>query len=150
VFGGNAGGFIGTTAYDGRAVYGSTALGDFPGPPCDPSNPRDTPLQEPTAHAFSSSTGTVRWQAEKDPSFAPTTVAGGMTFNAPALAPVIVIRHAETGIHVIQVPIPVPCWSGIATVGDALVFGTGSSYVGSPDGVVVMTPAGGTPAVPAA
>ena len=29
VFGGVAGGFIGTTAYDGRHVYGSTAIGDF-------------------------------------------------------------------------------------------------------------------------
>ncbi len=48
VFGGFSGGFIATTAYDGRRVYGTIALGDFGRFEkdvqvlCDPSNPRDT------------------------------------------------------------------------------------------------------------
>ena len=69
MFGGFAGGFIATTAYDGRRVYGATALGDFgkfeKGTQvlCDPSDPRDTPMQEPSVHAFDAATGAVAWQA---------------------------------------------------------------------------------------
>ncbi len=40
------------------------------------------------------------------------------------------------------------CWSGVATVGDALVLGTGTSSQGSPDGLVVLTPGGTPPVVP--
>ena len=53
VFGGFSGGFIATTAYDGRNVFGATALGDFGRfesngqKLCDPSNPRDTPCRIP-------------------------------------------------------------------------------------------------------
>ena len=90
VFGGFSGGFIATTAYDGHHVYGSTAAGDFgrfeKGTQilCDPGNPRDTAMQQPTVHAFNATTGAVTWQADNAASFAPTTVAGGMTFNGPA------------------------------------------------------------------
>ncbi len=58
VFGGSSGGFIGTTAYDGRRVLGATGLGDFLPtsrgtlPVCDPSDPRDVEQQNPTDHAF--------------------------------------------------------------------------------------------------
>ncbi len=91
VFGGFAGGFIATTAYDGRHVYGATALGDYgkfehgTQVLCDPSDRRDTPMQEPSMHAFDATTGDVAWQADHAPSFAATTVAGGMTFSGPAL-----------------------------------------------------------------
>jgi polyvinyl alcohol dehydrogenase (cytochrome) len=135
VFGGQAGGFIGTTAIDGTRVYGSTALGDFGGPLCDPSNPRDTALQEPTAHAFAADSGQVAWQQSAAASFGPTTVAGGMTFNGVALNPVIQVRDAATGAILTERSLAAPCWSGIATVGDAIVFGTGTSYQGTPDGV---------------
>jgi polyvinyl alcohol dehydrogenase (cytochrome) len=149
VFGGVSGGFIGSTAYDGHHVYGSTALGDFGnGGPCDPANPADTAIQEPSVHAFDSATGAVTWQETGAQSFGPTTVAGGMTFNAPALSPVLLVRDAATGSLIDQVRLPVSSWSGVAVVGDAVIVGTGTSYMGSPDGVVVLTPGGGRPRIP--
>jgi outer membrane protein assembly factor BamB len=146
VFGGQAGGFIGTTAFDGTRVYGSTALGDFGGPLCNPHNPRYTALQEPTVHAFDAARGTVIWQQRKAPSFGPTTVAGGMTFAGVALSLVVQVRNATTGAVIAQLQLAAPCWSGLATVGDAVVLGTGTSYQGSPDGIVAFTPAGLPPA----
>jgi outer membrane protein assembly factor BamB len=145
VFGGSAGGFIGTTAYDGHRVYGSTALGDFGGPLCDPSNPHDKALQEPSVHTIEASDGKIAWQARNGASFGPTTIAGGLTFNGVALNPVVDVRDAATGQLLIQLPLRASCWSGIATVGDAIVLGTGSSYQGSPDGIVAFTPGGASP-----
>ncbi len=153
VFGGLAGGFIATTAYDGRRVYGSTALGDFGrfegqgSPVCDPSDPRDTQFQEPTVHTFDARSGAVRWQAEGGASFAPTTVAGGMTFNCLALKAMLNIRDARTGTLMRQVPLPTFCWSGAATVGNALVLGMGASFTGSDSGVIAFTPGGVPPNV---
>jgi len=152
VFGGFAGGFVATTAYDGKRVYGATALGDFGrfernGPTvCDPSNPRDTPFQEPSVHALDARTGAVEYEASGGASFGPTTVARDMTFNCPALQPNVNIRDARTGTLLRRLDLPVPCWSGIATVGDALVLGTGASYNDVGSGVSVFTPGGAPPA----
>ena len=155
VFGGFSGGFIATAAFDGQRVYGSTALGDFgrfeKGSQvlCDPSNPRDTAKQEPTVHAFDAATGAVEWQASNAPSFAPTTVANGMTFNGPTLSGnVLQVRVAATGSLLQSLTIPGPIWSGVATVGDALVSGVGSSYVAQPAGILAVTPRGSRPVVP--
>ena len=154
VFGGFSGGFIATTAYDGTRVYGSTAFGDFGrfesnGPKlCDPSNPRDTQFENPSVHAFDARTGKVRWQASLAYSVSPTTVAGGMTFNGLALKSLVQVRDAATGRLLTSLPSGSPSWSGIATVGDALVFGTGTSSLGSPAGVEVFTPKGKPPVVP--
>ena len=145
VFGGSAGGFIGTAAYDGSRIYGTTGLGDFPGPPCDPGDPRDTGSQEPSLHALDHRGG-VHWEMPRFQSFAPTTVAGGMVFSPVALNPVVKIRGAADGARLAKLHLPVPSWAGIAVVGDAVVVGTGTSYAGSPDGVIVFTP-GGTPPV---
>ncbi len=155
VFGGFSGGFIATTAFDGQAVYGATAIGDFGrfesnGPHlCDPSNPRDTAAQNPTDHAFDARTGAVLWQRDGTSSFAPTTVAGGMTFNGLGIAAnVIQVRDAHSGRLITQVTLPQFNWSGIATVGNALVFGLGSSYQTGGDGIEVVTPGGAPPVVP--
>jgi outer membrane protein assembly factor BamB len=149
VFGGFSGGFIATTAYDGHYVYGSTAVGDFgkfeKGTQilCDPGNPRDTAMQQPTVHAFNAGTGAVTWQADNAASFAPTTVAGGMTFNGPALGVgVLQVRDAATGGLLDSVDLPGPNWSGAATVGNAVITGIGSSYTAQPAGVVAITPGG--------
>ena len=149
VFGGFSGGFIATTAYDGHYVYGSTALGDFgkfeKGTQilCDPGNRRDTAMQQPTVHAFNAGTGAVTWQADNAASFAPTTVAGGMTFNGPALGVgVLQVRDAATGGLLDSVDLPGPNWSGAATVGNAVITGIGSSYTAQPAGVVAITPGG--------
>jgi polyvinyl alcohol dehydrogenase (cytochrome) len=148
VFGGRSGGFIGTTAYDGARVYGSTALGDFPPPVCDPTNSADTPLQEPTVHAFDRLTGRVAWQQTNGASFSPTTVAGGLMFNSLALTPAVDVRDSATGELLAQLPLTIPSWSGIATVGNALVVGTGTSYAGTRAGIAVFTPDGVPPSVP--
>jgi outer membrane protein assembly factor BamB len=155
VFGGSSGGFIGTTAYDGRRVYGATALGDFLPKSngsvtvCDPSDPRDTVSQNPTNHALDARTGAVIWQSNGTASFGATTVANGMVFNAPALAAkAIDVRDDRTGRLLIGVGLPQASWSGIATVGDALVFGLGSTYDPSHSGIEVLTPGGTAPVVP--
>ena len=116
---------------------------------CDPSDPRDTAAQEPTTDSFDGQTGAVRWQADGSSTFAPTTVAGGMTFNGLALAfTAIQVRDAATGQLIVQLQLPQANWSGIATVGDALVFGLGSTYSPHAAGIEVMTPGGKPPVVP--
>jgi polyvinyl alcohol dehydrogenase (cytochrome) len=154
-FGGFTGGFIATSAYDGQRVYGATGQGDFgrfergANVLCDPANPRDTETQEPSMHAFDGSTGTVAWQSVASASFSPTTVAGTLTFNGPALqGPVLDVRAAGTGALIEQVKLPAANWSGVATVGDALVLGIGSSYDIAHAGVLALTPGGRVPAVP--
>jgi polyvinyl alcohol dehydrogenase (cytochrome) len=146
VFGGFAGGFIPTTAYDGHRVYGATALGDFGrfegvGELFCAPNPRDLPVQEPSMHAVDAATGNVAWQGVLNQSFAPTTVAGGMTFNGTALTREIVVRDADTGAILNVLPLLAPNDSGIAIVNNALYFGTGSSEQGSPTGVYCYAPA---------
>jgi outer membrane protein assembly factor BamB len=155
VFGGTSGGFIGNTAYDGRLVVGATALGDFlPSshglrPVCDPADPRDTAKQEPSVHAFVGATGAVAWQANGSASFSATTISGGLMFNGVALAAkAIQVRVAATGAIAALIALPQFCWSGVATVGDALVFGVGTTADDTPSGIEVLTPYGAPPAVP--
>ncbi len=153
VFGGGSGGFLGTTAYDGHRVYGSTGIGDFNPSPhgnvtCDPSNPRDQAAEEPTTDSFDAATGKVVWQADHADSFAPTTVAGGMTFNGLLAESYIQVRRATSGKLLARIALPAANWSGIATVGDALVFGMGTDYSPDSSGIEVVTPGGAAPVVP--
>ena len=105
--------------------------------------------QNPTDHAFNATTGTVAWSVPDTASFAPTTVAGGMVFNGLALASKAVqVRDATTGSVLAQVPLNQFNWSGIATVGDAVVFGVGTTASAANSGVEVLTPAGTPPVVP--
>lgn len=151
VFGGSAGGFIGTTAYDGHHVYGATALGDVGGlggeapVGCDPGNPRDVALQEPSLHAFGGTGGQVLWQQEQSQSLGPTTVAGGLTFVGTVLNKQIQIRRASTGVLVAALPLPATSNSGVVVSGDAIFFGTGGAEQGSPVGVYAYTPLGAPP-----
>jgi polyvinyl alcohol dehydrogenase (cytochrome) len=157
VFGGFAGGFIATAAYDGTRVYGATALGDFGRfegvgtAGCETGNPRDTPIQEPSMHSIDARTGEVAWQGELSQSFGPTTVAGGMTFVGTGIQRSIQVRDADTGVPVIVIPLAGPSDSGVAASGNAIFFGTGSSEQGSPGvGVNAYTPGGVAPSAPAA
>ena len=162
VFGGLAGGFIATTAYDGRRIYGATALGDFgrfegfgepslgcqmPGLNNDMTvrttvNPADQLIQEPSMHAFDKRDGDVVWQGILSQSFGPTTVAGGMTFVGTGVTSQIQIRDARTGLLVHLLPLPAASSSGVVVSGDAIYFGTGSSEQGFPDGVYKFSPLG--------
>jgi outer membrane protein assembly factor BamB len=145
VFGGTSGGFIGSSAYDGTLVVGATGFGDFL-PTSKGVRPVQT--QEPSVHAFDASTGAVKWQAEHGASFSATTIAGGMMFNGMGLVKAIQIRDAATGRVVALIPLSQFCWSGIATVGDALVLGLGTTADDTPSGVEVVTPGGTPPVVP--
>jgi len=73
-----------------------------------------------------------------------------MTFNGPALGGAVIdVRDATSGKLIDQVALSGSNWSGIATVGDALVAGVGSTYLAQPAGVAVITPGGRRPVVPA-
>ncbi|MGH9100451.1 MAG: PQQ-binding-like beta-propeller repeat protein, partial [Acidimicrobiales bacterium] len=155
VFGGFSGGFIASAAYDGTRVVGSTALGDFGrfesngAKVCNPADPRDVPRQEPSVHAFVARTGAVAWQATRGATFGPTTLAGGMSFNPPALlGAILLVRDARTGRLLHTVPLTQESWSGVATVGDAVILGEGTNYDYKPSGVEVLTPDGKPPVVP--
>jgi outer membrane protein assembly factor BamB len=155
VFGGFAGGFIATLAYNGTEVVGSTAIGDFgdfesngTNRVCDPGNPRDVAIQQPSAHAFDAATGAILWQENAQASFGATTIANTMSLNGEALGKAVQVRDIKSGMVIVTLPLPAPAWGGIATVGDSIVFGTGASEQGSPDGVYAYTPDGATPSVP--
>jgi outer membrane protein assembly factor BamB len=143
VFGGLAGGFIGTTAYDGRRVYGATALGDFGrfegfGQAECFGDPRDTPVQEPSIFAFDRSTGRVAWQGEASQSFGPTTVAGGMTFVATGITRQLQVRSASSGLLLHALPLPAPSDSGVVVAGRRVYLGLGSTEQGRPAGVLSL------------
>lgn len=151
VFGGSAGGFIGTAAYNGSEIVSATALGDqAAGSPdaCEPSNPADQFIENPGLHALDAASGRVLWQVSGTQSFASTTIAGDLVFNGLALRKEVDVRLVSTGALVARLTLPVPNWGGIATVGDAIVFGIGDDPEGSPDGVMCFTPGGRTPVVP--
>jgi outer membrane protein assembly factor BamB len=151
VFGGSAGGFIGTDAYDGSEIVGATALGDqAAGTPdaCDKGNPADQFIENPGLHALDAANGRVLWQVSGTQSFGSTTIAGDFVFNGLALNKEVDVRLTSTGSLVARLILPVPNWGGIATVGDSIVFGIGSGPEGSPDGVMCFTPRGAAPVVP--
>jgi len=92
VFGGGAGGFFGGAAFDGEHIFSATAFGDgnintqtgLCDPTYhDPTNPNvmDTFVQEPSMHAFDTLTGSILWEANKNQSFGPTTLAGRVIFS---------------------------------------------------------------------
>jgi hypothetical protein len=99
-------------------------------------------------HAFDAATGTIAWAADHGQSFSATTVAGGMTFNGPAGDSVLDVRLASSGSLLDRVALPQANWSGVATVGNAIVLGVGSTYNATNSGIVVLTPGGTRPAVP--
>ena len=70
-------------------------------------------------------------------------------FSGLALAAKAVqVRDVSSGRLLAQVGLPQFNWSGIATVGDALVFGLGTTASASSSGIEVLTPGGGPPVVP--
>ena len=152
VFGGLAGGFIATTAYDGDHVVGATALGDFGRFEgfgslflCQPTNPRDNYIQEPSLHAFDAHTGKVLWQQPLSQSFSATTIAGGMVFVGLAILKQVQVRSIHDGSLLTALPLPADSQSGIVVSGNTLFFGTGSSEQGTPLGVYAYTPLGEAP-----
>ena len=148
VFGGPSGGFIGTSAYDGKHVVGSTGLGATSATLGFVSLAIRVTVQEPSVHAFKSLAGAVLWQRSGGAVFRADHCRRWMSFNGLALKKQVQIHDVLTGSLVAAVPLVNANWGGIAVVGNALVLGTGSTYVGAPAGVVVFTPNGVAPVVP--
>jgi outer membrane protein assembly factor BamB len=140
VFGGNAGGFIGSPAFNGTTIYGATAIGDYGGSLCSPSDPGDAPIENPSFFAIDAATGKVLWDASNARSFGATTFAGDFTFSCQVFSSAAQVRDADTGAVVATLTLPNWCWSGIAISGDTVVMGVGSSASGSPAGVVAFKP----------
>jgi outer membrane protein assembly factor BamB len=137
VFGGNTGGFIGTAAFDGSQVVGATAIGDVNLPSlavCEPSNPRDTPIQEPSLHAFAAATGAVQWQQTRSQSFAPVSLAAGVVFSG-SIGPVLQAYEARTGRLLARFVLPGSVNSGATPVGRMVFVGSGISATGTGSGV---------------
>ncbi len=140
VFGGGAGGFIGSPAFNGTTIYGATAIGDYGGSLCEPSSPGDTTIENPSFFAIDAANGKVLWDADNAQSFGATTFADGFTFSCQVFSPVAQVRDAATGAVVASLGLPNWCWSGIAISGDTVVMGVGSTASGSPGGVIAFRP----------
>jgi outer membrane protein assembly factor BamB len=138
VFGGESGGFIGTAAFDGAQIVGATGVGDLdatnPLSVCDPSNPRDTRLQEPSLHVFSAATGAVQWQQTRIWSYAPTALAAGVVF-AGSVGPVLQAYEAHTGRLLARFVLPGSVNAGATPVGRMVFVGSGTSATGHGGGV---------------
>ena len=143
--GGTSGGFIGTAAVDGTHVFGATAIGELGGQPCDPSNPRDTQMQEPSMHAFVLRGGATYWQQEGSQSVSATTVAGGMTFTCSAFSQELQIRDKIDGHLVDSIPLPSGCNSGVVVAGNMVLIGEGEAENSNDSGVELYTPMGEPP-----
>jgi outer membrane protein assembly factor BamB len=139
VFGGVAGGFIGTAAFDGRHIYAATAIGDLP-QPCENSL-RDLQVEEPSIHALSATGGAVLWEGALAASFSPTTLAGGMVFSGTVLYHLLEIHDASTGQLLRAIPLLADTVSGVVVSGHTVFIGTGDNFQGSPGGVQALTPA---------
>jgi polyvinyl alcohol dehydrogenase (cytochrome) len=137
VFGGFSGGFIGSTAFDGQRVYGGTAFGELGNPAgaCDPSDPRDTPVQQPTMHAFDPFAHTVPWEMNGAPVFGASSVANGVVFAGTILPPSLRAFNAQSGVLISSITAPGAVNSSAALVGNAVFFGSGNSQDGNGGGV---------------
>jgi outer membrane protein assembly factor BamB len=111
VFGGSAGGFFGA-AFDGTHIFAATSLGDgdvyTQTGLCDPSNPRDTFLQEPSMHALNVANGSILWERTQNHSVAPTSLANGVVFSGLVGIEGFGLKayDARTGEQLMRIPIP--------------------------------------------
>jgi outer membrane protein assembly factor BamB len=146
VFGGDEGGFIGSTAFDGHRIFGATAIGDgrLDGSGrCAPLDPRDTPFQEPSMHALGVDGGRVLWQQNRNHSAAPTTIANGVVFSGllglelPFGMNAFAVKayDAENGQLLASFPMPGSVNSAAVPLGAMVYVGSGTTTDGSGSGV---------------
>jgi hypothetical protein len=146
VFGGDEGGFIGSTAVDGSKVFGATAIGDGhiinpnPADLCDPSNPKDTFLEDPSIHAFDllGHHGRIAWQHDHNYSTAPTSVANVVVFSGLLGIDMRFGLNAydeDSGALLRTFTMPGSVNSGATPVGRMLFVGSGTTTDGSGSGV---------------
>lgn len=146
VFGGMAGGFFGAAAFDGSRLFSATGLGDgnIAGQSglCNPSDPRDTFIEEPSMHALDIGSGGILWQQSTNYSFAPTTLADGVVFSGTLgalLPPALNAYEARSGKLLASFPMPGSVNSGATPVGHAVFVGSGNSNDGAGGGVHALS-----------
>jgi len=132
VYGGSSGGFIGSTAFDGERVYGATAFGEFGNTNgvCDPTDPRDTVLQQPTMHAFDPVAHTVPWEVNGPPGVGAASVTNGVVFVGEVAPGALRAFNAQTGMLLTTIVTGGSVDSSAAIVGDSIYFGSGDSESG--------------------
>jgi outer membrane protein assembly factor BamB len=154
VFGGSTGGFFGASI-DGERIYAATAVGDgniynHTGL-CDPSNPADMFLQDPSMYAFDLKDNginvvwqglqnyriNIAWNHSMNHSFAPTSVAAGVVFSGLVGIDGFWINAYDTqsGRLLVQLPMPGSVNSAATPIGKYLFVTAGSSADGSGGGV---------------
>jgi outer membrane protein assembly factor BamB len=136
VFGGSSGGFFGAS-FDGSRILAATALGDGNIATqmglCQPSNPRDTFLQEPSMHALDVATGAIDWEAQQNQSTAPTSVANDVVFSGLIGISGFGLNAYDirTGQLLRQFPMPSSVNSAATPLGAMLFVTTGNSTDGT-------------------
>jgi outer membrane protein assembly factor BamB len=143
VFGGYSGGFIGSTAFDDARIYGGTGYGDLGGALCDPSNPRDTPVQEPSFHAFDLRNGTIEWERSLNYTFAAPTVGDAVVFDGwaglgDAFHPSLRAYDARSGREIASLEMPGQVNSSATITGNMIFVGTGNSFDGGGSSVQAL------------
>jgi outer membrane protein assembly factor BamB len=146
VFGGMSGGFYGAAAINGSRIFSATALGDgnlaTQSGLCNPSNPRDTFIEEPSMHALDVGSGGILWEQTMNYSVAPTTMADRVVFSGTAgalLPPALNAYDARSGMLLASFPMPGSVNSGATPVGDLIFVSSGNSTDGSGGGVHALS-----------
>jgi outer membrane protein assembly factor BamB len=127
------GGFYGAAAFDGTQIFSATGIGD--GNPftqtglCDPSNPEDIFIQEPSMHALNAVDGSILWQQTSNHSFAATSLADGVVFSGLVgiEPPVLNAYNAQSGKLLTSFPMPGSVNSAATPVGKMLFVTSGNS-----------------------
>ena len=144
VFGGSLGGFYGAS-FDGAHIFAATSLGDgniiTRTGLCDPSNGRDTFVQEPSMHALDVSNGRIRWERLQNHSVTPTSLANGVVFSGLIGIEGFGLKayDARTGEQLMRIPIPGSVNSAATPLGDMLFVTAGDSTDGKDSGVFAFT-----------
>jgi outer membrane protein assembly factor BamB len=140
VFGGSAGGFYGAS-FDGRRIFAATSLGDgniaTQTGLCNPSDPRDTFLQEPSMHALAVQDGTILWEQMQNHSVAPTSTANGVVFSGLIGIEGFGLNayDAATGRLLVRLPMNGSVNSAATPVGKHLFVTAGTSVDGTGSGI---------------
>ena len=153
VFGGLVGGFFGAAAFDGEHIFSATGIGDGNvftqdmGTLCDPSNPRDIFVQEPSMHALDAAGGRTLWEKPFNQSFAPTSLADGVVFSGllGLQGPALNAYDSLTGELLTSFPLPGSVNSGATPVGKMVFVGSGNSSTGAGSAVHAFTLPGERP-----
>jgi polyvinyl alcohol dehydrogenase (cytochrome) len=132
VFGGSSGGFIGTPAFDGTRILGGTGLGELGAMACNPTDPRDSQLQDPSYHALAIADGSIAWELSSEYTFAATTVANDVVFSGVgSVTPGSLHAYAaDDGTKLLDLRQDGAVNSSATIWGDMIFFGTGNSFDG--------------------